>query len=137
MLHLVTTQAAYCRLHGAGSTAESARGNAANPYASLLGAYGLAAFFCLHVSQSVKTTLRGNDDEAGYRIVAQRKLESLVGVLPVFRYGIYGVGDVRAAGAVRFQAIVAVADSGRTVGRRARTQRLDRARDTRQPVSIR
>src|ERR1700730_4281107 len=90
----------------------SARGNAANPYASFLGVYRLAAFFCLFETQSV-INIQGYDDEAGYRIVAQRKLESLVGMFFILRHGLYGVGDVRAAGALCFQAIVAVADSGR------------------------
>jgi len=45
MLHLVNTQAAICRLHGADSASESARGNAANPYASFEGAYRWRFFF--------------------------------------------------------------------------------------------
>jgi hypothetical protein len=45
MLHLVYTQAAICRLHGADSASESARGNAANPYASFEGAYRWRFFF--------------------------------------------------------------------------------------------
>src|ERR1700681_2436664 len=85
---------------------ESARGNAANPYA-FFKCVPLAVFFCLHETRTVFNTLRGNDDEAGYRIIAQRKLESPTGVFPVLRYGIYRVGDVRPARALRFQAIVA------------------------------
>src|SRR5260221_12027981 len=109
MLHLVTTQAAYCRLHGAGSTANLQE--AMPPTRThLFGCVPLAVFFCLHVLQSVKPTLRGNDDEASYRIVAQRKLEGLTGVFPVLRYGVYGVGYVRAVCALRFQAALAVAD---------------------------
>src|SRR6266404_7868859 len=120
-----------------GRFCESAIGNAANPYASLE-VRTVGGFFWLMETRKAHTNaIRGGDDEACYRIAAKRKLEGIAGVFFVFRYRIHRLGDVRAAGAVHLQAVVAIAYSGRVLGRGTRAQRLDRAGDTRQPVSVR
>src|SRR5258708_32345957 len=103
----------------------------------LLGAYRWRFFLACRNVEGADNAIRGEDDEARYRIVAQRKLESLTGVFFVLRYWIYGLGNVRAAGAVCLQAVVAITDSGWVFSRCARAQRLDRARDTGQLVPVR
>src|SRR6266851_2575260 len=124
------------RSHGAGSVANLQE--AMPPTRThLLGAYRWRFFLAFRNVKGADNAIRGKDDEASYRIVAQRKLESLAGVLFVLRYGIYGLGDVRAAGAVCLQAAVAITDSGWVFGRCARAQRLDRACDTGQLVPVR
>src|ERR1700730_1554072 len=107
------------RSHGAGSVANL---HEAMPptRTHLLGAYRWRFFFGLSKRGRCRQAIRGKDDEASYRIVAQRKLEGFARVFFILRYGIYGLGDVRAARAVYLQAVVAITDSGRVFSRCAR-----------------
>src|SRR6266446_6551520 len=124
------------RSHGAGSVANLQE--AMPPTRThLKGAYRWRFFFAFRNVEGADNAIRGRDDEASYRIVAQRKLESLAGVLFVLRYWIHGLGNVRAAGSVCLQAAVAITDSGWIFSRCARAQRLDRARHTGKLVSVR
>jgi len=99
------------RLHGAGSVANLQE--AMPPTRTHLeGAYRWR-FFLPFETWKARTTQSGVETmKASYRIVAQRKLESLAGVFFVLRYWIYGLGNVRAAGSVCLQAAVAITDSG-------------------------
>ena len=105
-------------------------GKAAYLYVSLKqGRTPVAAFFCPACSIRER-------HEACDCVIESGKLEDPVGVLPVFRYGIHGMGDVRSAGAVHRQAAVADAGAVRFPGRRAGAGRIHCARHARQPVPV-